>query len=61
MKTTKSKKGLGLIGVIQVVFIILKLTKLISWPWWRVFSPILGYMALIAVFLIIYALLELFD
>lgn len=30
-----------MIGVIQIVFIILKLVKVIDWSWWIVFIPIL--------------------
>ncbi|MBO5387164.1 MAG: hypothetical protein J6A59_03380 [Lachnospiraceae bacterium] len=50
------KIGLNLGEVILVVFIILKLTKVIDWSWWWVLSPtwiglivvilILGYIAI---------------
>lgn len=50
------KMGLNLGEVILVVFIILKLTKVIDWSWWWVLSPawiglivmivILGYIAI---------------
>ncbi len=35
-----SNMGLNLGEVILVVFIILKLTKVIDWSWWWVLSPI---------------------
>ena len=36
----KSSSGLGFCGVLTIVFIVLKLTGVISWSWWWVFSPI---------------------
>ncbi|MDV3585631.1 hypothetical protein CMU68_10545 [Elizabethkingia anophelis] len=31
--------GLSLLGVLTIVFIVLKLTKLIAWSWWWVLAP----------------------
>ena len=41
LKTTKSNTGggIGIYGVLQIIFIVLKLLKLISWSWWAVFIP----------------------
>lgn len=39
MKERKSSSGLGLLDVLGIVFIILKLTKVIDWSWWWVLSP----------------------
>ena len=39
-KRKKKSKGMGLIGTLVTLFIILKLTKVISWSWVWVFSPI---------------------
>ena len=39
MATKKFYNGLNLGEVILVVFIILKLTKVIDWSWWWVLSP----------------------
>jgi hypothetical protein len=44
MQTTKMKNSsgagdVGIGGVVQVVFIVLKLCKLINWSWWWVLSP----------------------
>lgn len=33
------RTGVGLITVVQVVFLILKLTDLINWPWLWVIAP----------------------
>lgn len=32
--------GIGFLGLLTIVFIVLKLTKLITWSWWWVLSPI---------------------
>jgi len=32
--------GIGFVGVLTIVFIVLKLTNLIDWSWWWVLSPI---------------------
>ena len=37
-KTTSG--GIGLGGVLFVVFLVLKLTHVIDWSWWWVFAPI---------------------
>ena len=39
-KRKKRRKGMGLCGSLTTLFIILKLTKVISWSWIWVFSPI---------------------
>ena len=41
-KKTVTRTGVGIVDIIQVVFIILKLCKLIDWPWWVVLSPLWG-------------------
>ena len=35
-----SSSGLGLGGVLTVVFVVLKLVGVINWSWWWVLSPI---------------------
>lgn len=35
----ESKGGIGFFGLLTIVFIVLKLTKVISWSWWWVLSP----------------------
>ena len=32
--------GLGLVGVLTVVFVVLKLVGVINWSWWWVLSPL---------------------
>lgn len=32
--------GLGVVSILQIIFIVLKLTENLDWNWWWVFSPI---------------------
>jgi hypothetical protein len=36
----EGKGGIGIGGLLTIIFIVLKLTGLISWSWWWVLSPI---------------------
>ena len=33
-------RGIGLLGILQTIFIILKLPNLINWNWWIVLIPV---------------------
>lgn len=50
-----SSGGIGFIGLLTIVFIVLKLTEVITWSWFWVLSPmIFGFvLALIIIALII--------
>ena len=34
-----SSSGIGILGVLQIIFIVLKLCGVIDWSWWLVFIP----------------------
>ncbi len=55
--SSSSDSGIGFVGLLTIVFIVLKLTEYISWSWWWVLSPIwicaLILLAVILVYLII--------
>ncbi len=53
----RRKRGMGLTGVLLVVFVVLKLTGLIDWSWWWVLSPIWISLAVTVVALLCLALL----
>ena len=40
MKNNTSSSGIGLSGVLLIVFIVLKLVGTIDWSWWWVLSPL---------------------
>lgn len=53
------KEGLTLSDILLVVFIVLKLLKVINWSWWRVLSPIWISFIIVIVILFIEVLIEL--
>ena len=50
--SSSSSGGIGFVGLLQVLFIGLKLTNFIAWPWWQVLLPTIIYVG-IAVFLLL--------
>ena len=45
-------------GLLTIVFIVLKLTGVIAWSWWWVVSPILINIAVLIILLFIYAIIK---
>lgn len=39
MKNSSSSSGVGFFGLLTIVFIVLKLLKVINWSWFWVLSP----------------------
>jgi hypothetical protein len=39
-KNSSESGGIGFVGLLTIVFIVLKLTHYIDWSWWWVLSPI---------------------
>lgn len=50
--------GIGFCGILAIVFIALKLTGFIDWPWLLVLSPIWGFWLLVIVLAIIAAVVS---
>ena len=48
--------GIGFTGLLTIVFIVLKLTKVIDWSWWWVVSPLWIPVAITLVRLVIFAI-----
>ena len=40
MKSNSNGGGLGLCSILTIVFVVLKLTNVITWSWWWVLSPL---------------------
>ena len=40
MNEKSKSSGLGISAVLQIVFLVLKLTRLIDWSWWLVLVPL---------------------
>lgn len=45
--------GIGIFGILGIVFIILKLTNVITWSWWWVLLPIYGPIVLLTIVIIL--------
>lgn len=56
--STSSSAGIGFFGLLTIVFIVLKLLKVINWPWWVVLAPAWGSAAIIIIVLIIMIVLH---
>lgn len=59
--SSSSSSGIGILGLLGVVFITLKLTGVIAWSWWWVTAPFWGGFALlllILAFLATYVMLK---
>lgn len=41
--------GIGFLGLLGIIFIVLKLTHFINWSWWAVLLPIYGGFTLVAI------------
>ena len=39
-KTTNTSSGIGFVGLLTILFIALKLTKVINWSWIWILSPL---------------------
>lgn len=48
--------GIGFTGLLQIVLIVLKLCKVITWNWWLVMLPTIIPVGLIVFALILYAI-----
>lgn len=61
MKKETNNTGLGLSGVLTLIFVVLKLVGVIDWSWWWVLSPILidiGLTILVIAGIFIFAIIE---
>lgn len=61
----KVSSGLGLCDVLTIIFIVLKLIKVINWSWWLVLLPFWGPLAVvlasIILMLVSMAIISLFE
>ena len=54
-KSNASSGGIGVVGLLGIVFVVLKLCGVINWSWWWVTAPFWGGFALaIAIFMLIF-------
>lgn len=55
--SSNSSGGIGLCGVLFIVFLVLKLCKVITWSWWWVTCPLWAGFALVLAIVLIIAIL----
>jgi len=61
MKKETKTVGLGLLDVLLVIFVVLKLLKVITWSWWLVLMPLwigIGLLILVILCAIIVAAID---
>lgn len=52
--------GIGLLGMVFIVFLVLKLCNVITWSWWWVCLPLYGPLAITIPILLLIALVMVF-
>ncbi len=60
-KDNSSAQGIGFVGLLTIAFIVLKLCKVINWPWLWVLSPIWIWALIIILAIIIFVICTLGD
>ncbi len=60
--SSSSSGGIGFFGALAILFIALKLTGYIAWPWWIVLSPIWGsiafFLVVLGIVVVVYLIVE---
>jgi hypothetical protein len=59
--TTTTRGGVGVLTVVQIVFIILKLVGTINWPWTTVLIPLWIQLGITAFVLLLWLLVAMFH
>jgi uncharacterized membrane protein (DUF485 family) len=49
---SSTTSGIGFVGVLFIVFLVLKLTGVIAWSWWWITAPLWGSVAIGLIMLI---------
>lgn len=57
-KDNSTSKGIGFVGLLQIVFIVLKLCGVIDWKWVWVLAPAWIDIGLAVIILIVFAIIE---
>ena len=54
--SNNTSSGMSMLGVLQIIFIVLKVLNLVAWSWWTVLIPLwidLGLIVIAIVYLLI--------
>ena len=60
-RSSSSSAGIGVLGLLQVAFIVLKVIGIIEWPWWKVFIPMYISIALVVVGIVVLVVLAAWE
>lgn len=60
-RSSPSSVDIGFIGVLQIVYITLKLIGHISWSWWQVLLPLLIFAGIVAIRLLVLSAALIYD
>ena len=60
-ESNNNASGIDFTGLLQILFIALKLTGCITWGWFYVLLPITIHITLLIIILLIYAILEVWS
>jgi len=55
--SSSSSSGIGVGGLLGVLFVALKLTHVIDWSWWWVLAPFWGGLAIVLIVLVVFGIL----
>ena len=58
---TSSSGGMGILSWLQVIFIVLKVLKLIDWSWAKIFIPTWIYLGLLLIVVILLVINEMIN
>ena len=59
-KSSSKSGGIGFLGLLTIVFIVLKLTHYIDWSWWWVLAPLWIPFAIVMAVILIAAIVQAF-
>ena len=57
-KDNSTSRGIGFVGLLQIVFIVLKLCRVINWKWIWVLAPTWIDIGLAIIFLLVFAIIK---
>jgi hypothetical protein len=55
---SQNQGGIGCLGVLQIIFLVLKVAGLVDWSWWIVLSPLFIWIVLATFIIIIVSLIR---
>lgn len=61
MSNNSTSSGTSILSILQTIFIVLKLLKVITWSWWTVFIPTWIGLGIFALCVIVIFILKLFG